>query len=70
MTQCACGNCQYFDQHVTQQALQEDAGLCRFNPPISQPGPEAHGLWPVVDSSDWCGHFAARVERFISPPNA
>ena len=70
MAQCACGHCQFFDQHTTQQALQDDARLCRFNPPVSQSGPEALGLRPVVGSDDWCGRFAARVERFISPPNA
>lgn len=68
MTQFACGNCQFFDNSI--KVSQKDDGLCRFNPPISQPGPDIHGLWPVVGSGDWCGHFAARVERFISPPDA
>jgi hypothetical protein len=22
--------------------------------------------WPVVAEKDWCGHFAATVERFMS----
>ncbi|MGA8293399.1 MAG: hypothetical protein WB820_13030 [Rhodoplanes sp.] len=38
----------------------EDDGLCRDNPPVSQPGPSAHGLWPVVSAKDWCGHFTAQ----------
>ena len=67
MTECACGNCQFFDQPTAAGKAMNGSGLCRFNPPISQPGPEMHGLWPVVDDTDWCGHFAARVERFISP---
>jgi hypothetical protein len=25
-----------------------------------------HGLWPVVGTKDWCGHFAAMVERFMT----
>jgi hypothetical protein len=33
-------------------------GLCRFNPPVTQPSAEAHGLWPVVGATDWCGHFS------------
>ncbi len=55
----ACQKCTFFDDHA-KMALQSanTDGLCRFNPPISQPSPEAHGLWPVVSSSDWCGHFA------------
>jgi len=39
-----------------------DSGLCRYNPPMAQPGADAHGLWPVVGMKDWCGHFAAKVE--------
>ena len=36
-------------------------GLCRFNPPVSQPTADAHGLWPVVTEKDWCGHFAPEI---------
>jgi hypothetical protein len=53
----ACTKCKFFDDHVAKPAA--DEGLCRFNPPVSQPSPEAHGLWPVVSASDWCGHFSA-----------
>jgi hypothetical protein len=67
MTEFACGNCQFFDQPGSAGKSQSQTGLCRFNPPMSQPGPKSHGLWPVVEHHDWCGHFAARVERFISP---
>ena len=55
----ACGNCAFFDGHHANGGTQsQDGGLCRFNPPVSQPAPDAHGLWPVVSEQDWCGHFA------------
>ena len=55
-----CESCTYFDDHQTNSGKQADGeGLCRFNPPISQPAPDAHGLWPVVGEKDWCGHYAA-----------
>ena len=54
-----CGSCAFFDEHhVNGGASSKDDGLCRFNPPISQPGPDTHGLWPVVAEQDWCGHYA------------
>ncbi len=40
---------------------QNDAGLCRFNPPVSQPVPESKGLWPVVATQDWCGHYTGEM---------
>ena len=52
----ACTKCKFFDDHAAQP--QADDGLCRFNPPVTQPSPEAHGLWPVVSRKDWCGHFS------------
>ena len=52
----SCASCAFFDEHAAAQASHE--GLCRFNPPVTQPTPEAHGLWPVVTGKDWCGHFA------------
>ncbi|MDP9838725.1 hypothetical protein J2T09_003497 [Neorhizobium huautlense] len=36
----------------------DDGGLCRFNPPVTQPDANERGLWPVVATNDWCGHFA------------
>ncbi len=54
----ACTKCKFFDDHVAAAAPKADEGLCRFNPPVSQPSPEAHGLWPVVGATDWCGHFS------------
>lgn len=55
-----CESCTYFDEHQTNSGKQADGeGLCRYNPPINQPGPDAHGLWPVVGEKDWCGHYAA-----------
>ena len=55
----ACGSCAFFDDHHGNGAAPAEGGLCRFNPPVSQPGPDAHGLWPVVSEKDWCGHFEA-----------
>lgn len=53
----ACASCVFFDDHKSNAgAATGDAGLCRFNPPVSQPSPDARGLWPVVESNDWCGH--------------
>jgi hypothetical protein len=68
MTTCACGNCQFYDTHSKLAAKQKDKhnGLCRFNPPAPGTEAEAHGMWPVVASKDWCGHFAATVERFMT----
>ncbi len=60
ISNASCNKCAFFDDHAvngTQSA--QNGGLCRFNPPISQPGPTEHGLWPVVSDGDWCGHFAA-----------
>jgi hypothetical protein len=44
----------------------KNAGLCRYNPPMAQAGADTAGLWPVVGTKDWCGHFAAKVERFMT----
>jgi hypothetical protein len=68
MTTCACGNCQFFDHQskaAARQAKNSD-GLCRFNPPTPHTPTDAHGVWPVVAKNDWCGHFAATVERFMT----
>ena len=53
----ACTKCKFFEDHVAKP--QVDEGLCRFNPPVTQPSAETHGLWPVVSGQDWCGHFSA-----------
>ncbi len=56
----ACTKCKFFD--INAAAPQADDGLCRYNPPVTQPSAEAHGLWPVVTSKDWCGHFSIDTE--------
>ncbi|MGB3387565.1 MAG: hypothetical protein WBA88_06230 [Pseudaminobacter sp.] len=68
MTTCACGNCQFFDKQNSTAVKQKDpgSGICRYNPPLPQPDAQAHGVWPVVGKKDWCGHFAATVERFMT----
>ena len=48
----ACGKCRFFDTEAS-----DSLGLCRYNPPISQPSADSHGVWPKVEASDWCGHF-------------
>lgn len=54
-----CGTCAFYEDHIVNSAKAvDDAGLCRFNPPVTQPEPNSRGLWPVVSSNDWCGHFA------------
>ncbi len=55
----ACTRCTFFDDHAAQAsaASGQDLGLCRYNPPVSQPSSEVHGLWPVVSGADWCGHY-------------
>ncbi len=66
MTTCACPNCQFFDNQSSAKVQQiEGSGLCRFNPPMPH---ETGGksAWPVVGRDDWCGHFAATVERFMT----
>ena len=60
MASTSCESCTYYDGgHGNTGKTSGSEGLCRFNPPVSQPGPDAHGLWPVVGQSDWCGHFTA-----------
>jgi len=68
MTTCACGNCQFFDNQSKAAAKQakESSGLCRYNPPMPDSTGNHHGLWPIVGQKDWCGHFAATVERFMT----
>ena len=57
----SCMSCVFFEDHVVNGAKStNDDGLCRYNPPVSQPGPSAHGLWPVLSANDWCGHFTAQ----------
>ncbi|MDR6125560.1 hypothetical protein QE361_001150 [Sphingomonas sp. SORGH_AS802] len=51
----ACAKCKFFDT----EASSEQLGLCRYNPPISQPSGDAAGVWPKVEANDWCGHFEA-----------
>jgi hypothetical protein len=48
----ACAKCRYFDA-----AASSALGLCRYNPPISQPSADSPGVWPKVAAADWCGHF-------------
>ncbi|WP_336486892.1 hypothetical protein [Methylobacterium nigriterrae] len=58
----ACASCRFFDEHTLNGgAPAADEGLCRFNPPVTQPAPESKGLWPVVAAQDWCGHFTAEM---------
>jgi hypothetical protein len=68
MTTCACVNCQFYDTKSSAAAnvTETDAGLCRFYPPLAQPGAHSLAAWPVVKQEDWCGHFAATVERFMT----
>ena len=66
MTTCACSNCQFFDTQSNAKVRQMDgAGLCRYNPPMPQTSADK-GAWPVVGREDWCGHFAATVERMMT----
>ncbi|GJD99831.1 hypothetical protein [Methylobacterium isbiliense] len=61
-TGAACRTCRYYDTHkLNAGSPQGDEGLCRFNPPVSQPEPQGHGLWPVVSASDWCGHYSPEM---------
>ncbi|MCD4514316.1 hypothetical protein LQT97_24095 [Brucella pseudogrignonensis] len=55
----SCKACSFYEDHVANtEKVAENAGLCRFNPPVSQPEANARGLWPVVTANDWCGHFS------------
>ena len=53
----ACAKCKFFDSEATGEQL----GLCRYNPPISQPSGDQAGVWPKVEANDWCGHFEAAL---------
>ncbi|WP_112810963.1 hypothetical protein [Ensifer sp.] len=56
----SCDSCAFYENHVANSAaVAAEAGLCRYNPPVSQPDANARGLWPVVTANDWCGHFAS-----------
>jgi hypothetical protein len=71
MTTCACSNCQFFDDRskAAMQRKEADRGLCRYNPPmppVAAASTTGQGIWPVVEKRDWCGHFAATVERFMA----
>ncbi|MCJ2013363.1 hypothetical protein [Methylobacterium sp. J-076] len=58
----SCESCRFYDEHHGNGSVAKtDEGLCRFNPPVSQPGPDTKGLWPVVATKDWCGHFTAEM---------
>lgn len=52
----ACTRCTFFDNGASKAG--QGLGLCRYNPPVSQPSSDVHGLWPVVSAADWCGHYA------------
>ncbi|MFK0386917.1 MULTISPECIES: hypothetical protein [Rhizobium/Agrobacterium group] len=55
----SCNACAFYEDHTANSGkVSADAGLCRFNPPVSQPQADSRGLWPVVSSKDWCGHFS------------
>ncbi|AYD04237.1 hypothetical protein [Neorhizobium sp. NCHU2750] len=54
----SCKSCSFYEDHVVNAgSAPADAGLCRFNPPVSQPEVNSRGLWPVVSANDWCGQF-------------
>ena len=56
MSTAACKACSFYEDHIVNAgAAAEDAGLCRFNPPVSQPDANARGLWPGVAAKDWGG---------------
>lgn len=60
MAQSTCSDCAFFEDHKSNTSSDlNDAGLCRFNPPVTQPSADSRGLWPVVKTDDWCGHFDA-----------
>jgi hypothetical protein len=57
-----CASCTYYEGgHTNDGRSSNGEGLCRYNPPVSQPGPDSHGLWPVVGQSDWCGHHSTQA---------
>jgi hypothetical protein len=57
-----CESCKFSDEHKVNGAQASgEQGLCRYNPPVTQPAPESKGLWPVVATSDWCGHFTPEM---------
>ena len=60
MSGASCQHCRFYDDHKLNGGVANtDAGLCRYNPPVSQPDAQSQGLWPVVTSQDWCGHFTS-----------
>lgn len=58
-SKASCNACSFYENHTANSGrIADDAGLCRFNPPVSQPEADGRGLWPVVTANDWCGHFS------------
>ena len=56
-----CKVCAFYEDHIGNSHDVENAGLCRSNPPVSQPEADQRGLWPVVSADDWCGRFEAQA---------
>ncbi|MEM7438818.1 MAG: hypothetical protein AAF393_04400 [Pseudomonadota bacterium] len=54
-----CKACAFFEDH--QAAAAAGDGLCRFNPPATQPGADKRALWPQVSADDWCSRFEAQA---------
>lgn len=49
-----CKTCRYFAGEVVRE--------CRRSPPVLHIGYD-QGVWPVVETTDWCGEFAPGEER-------
>jgi len=58
MSAKACTTCTFFDKRTK---ADDQAGLCRFNPPSFLTEVELEAKWPVVKPTDWCGHFDAKA---------
>ncbi|ARO13574.1 hypothetical protein BVG79_00214 [Ketogulonicigenium robustum] len=62
MAHSNCNACAFYEDHAANSDSKlQNAGLCRANPPISQPAAETRGFWPVVSANDWCGKFSGAV---------
>lgn len=47
-----CSTCVYFDS---------DTDQCRHNAPRVVSANDDHGVWPSVNSDDWCGEWCGHL---------
>lgn len=60
-----CAQCKHWD------AINDDVGLCRRNPPkyVQEIEPTAYeAVWPQTKKQDWCGEYSEQSTYAAIPP--